>query len=44
MTAIYYRHGKPFATYGLDGEGEQAGLLRLMAWTTAESGWKWVIE
>lgn len=44
MTAIYYRHGRDFATYNLNGDGPNAEALRLMAWRTAEMGWEWVIE
>lgn len=41
---MYRRHGMDFAVYRLDGKGEHAEALRLMAWVTAESGWDWVIE
>lgn len=44
MRATYYRDGRPFATYVLDGDGPNAAALRQMVWTTAEAGWEWVVE
>jgi hypothetical protein len=45
MLASYYLYGPvPRCTYRLDGEGPNAEAMRLMAWVTAENGWKWRID
>ena len=44
MLATYVRNGMDFCLYRLDGDGKNAEALRLMAWTTAALGWKWVVE
>lgn len=44
MKARYYRNGRVFATYRLDGDSENAQALRLMAWVMAGEGWDWRIS